>query len=178
MELKWEDPKKVELYKCSLCNRAYVELSNAQSCCKPSLCEECGKNTPKHILLCNDCMQKRDVARAEKLTLSEYNKLYPEYPLIIGDDYYFDEELLLDEYYDEPEKPKYAWGAQKTDVQLSLDYPTEILEECMVEELSFPEEAFKAYYDFASEWNRKCATCYYSQSKKIIIELPDEFWDS
>lgn len=172
-----KEPVEVTVFKCHSCNKAYVNIGDAKKCCKECFCKKCNKKVPKYFTFCRDCMEENRLENAEKISLVDYEKKYPECPLVIGETFYFDQSLLMDDYCDVDEKPKFAWAAHKIDVGLRIDHPVNVLEDEGVDFLDFSKEAYKEYEVFAKKWNEKHGKFYYAENSMLAVSIPHEFWE-
>jgi len=176
--------KEIKVYQCEKCNNAYFEPKAAEKCCTPKICEDCGVEMPPkyYYVVCDPCREKRKLERAEKMTLAEYFKAYPDhYPLftvdgeciLLGDFDCFDDW----ESYREDERPQYLYGATQRFVELNADGIIDHLnEEVSFEDdvEMFDDDACAEIYRFCEDWNNRNAFEYFEENPKLAVFLSEE----
>lgn len=163
----------IKAYQCEKCGKIYTDKYLTEICCKQYHCEECGKETEKYRMLCEYCSEKRRYEKAEKITYTEYCEKYPDYPLFLGDECYWELEDLI-ESFDEGDEPQYCYGATKERIELDIDYAIENAEEELPEDDYFDNK--QELYNFVSEWNKNNGKDVFYENYKLIILIEKEDW--
>lgn len=75
-----EDGRFAQVYYCGRCRLVWRELDDADRCCRPYRCDQCGVETERYRTRCTDCQMKESEARlqrqwekAEKLSAADYD---------------------------------------------------------------------------------------------------------
>lgn len=161
---------KIKAYQCEKCGKVYTDKYLAEICCKQYHCEDCGKETEKYRMLCQECAEKRRYEKAEKMTYKEYCEKYPDYPLFLDDEYYWELEDLIDRF-EEGEEPKYCYGTTKERVELDIDNAIDNAEEELPEDDFFDNK--KELYEFVDKWNKLNGRDVFYENTKLIILIND-----
>lgn len=202
---KDEDYEQVAYY-CSECGRMYIHKEDAEKCCKPIICEKCGKEINRcdkkgnieayyiNPTRCSACYRQDKWNAMETITEEEYNKLCKEDdsfgPVFWGDTGYSDlYEALecelgdyekLEDVSDEIELGQW----QKMD---KIDIRNIIYNE--IDNINFEDDvdANQVYkdvnelFDFVDKWNEKQTSYIYytgiNKKLKISQETLKEYWE-
>lgn len=197
--------KQVAWY-CSNCGTVHKQQEEAEKCCKPLICEKCGKEISqdrnKHYfeayfinpVRCSDCYQKDKWNQMETLTEEEYYKLREEDksfgPVFWGDTGYETLEDALecelseyDSIEDIPDEIELGQWEKMKPIQIEDIIYNEI-ENCMFED---GVEAERCYTDvdelftFVKEWNKKQNSYVYytgiNKKLKINPETIKEYYN-
>jgi len=162
-------------YQCGKCHKVYVDENMANNCCEPYHCNVCGKETPRYVLVCEQCREKREYNKAQKMTLQEWEEKFPNHMIYYNDKFYGDIYEMLDDIdFDYNEFPAYCWGTDEVAMEVDPDNVLEgIVENTSCEDLDFSDEAYKEFKNIISYWNDKYRQHYYMQSD-IIVLIPEE----
>lgn len=171
---------KVDGFMCEKCGRVYAgggigtDEYLANMCCKQYYCEDCGEPTEKYWLVCPECAEKRKFNKAEKMSYSEFEKRFPNYPIYFNEDFFWDIEDLKEKQFCEGVKmPEYVWGTMKERVEINIEQAIEDAEEnCGLEDFSF--DNTKSLVEFVEKWNEENGTDSFFQTDKIVIVLTPE----
>lgn len=174
--------KKVTLegYICEKCGKVYAGNGNgtdkylADTCCKQYYCEDCGKPTEKYWLVCEKCAEKRKFKKAKKMSYSEYEEQFPDYPIYYNEDFFWEIEDLEEKQQSLGlEMPKYVWGTIKERVEVNIQQALEDAEEnSNLEDFYF--ENKQELIDFVEKWNKDNGTDAFYQSYNIAVLLDSE----
>ena len=109
-ELFLSSGKSAGVYYCTACKLVRRTKEEADDCCSPYKCQQCGKETERYHTICNSCQRKKEhvaeVARFEKAEkLSTFDGW-----LFHGDKYYETIGDLLDDIDDDADIPEYVWA--------------------------------------------------------------------
>jgi len=176
-----KETKEVLMYACGYCGTAYRDKVNADFCHSARTCAECGIVIGKvnYHTKCDFCITNSKLAaekvlfdNARKITVKEFGEEFGDNPLLLGDNYCFDIDSILDEIYgmDEEDRPNYVWGTKGTEITLDADYIISNFEEnCELEDYSMDSDAQKEIFEFCKQWNEKHAQTVYYQNDKIAV---------
>jgi len=121
-ELYLSTGKPTGVFYCTSCRIVHRTKDGAESCCKPSLCKDCGKELPQktYSLQCDTCKmpewhrKDREIyQKAKKVKLEDYEGSH----VVIGDDYVSVDELeeqLSYRWSYGDELPRFAHGTTQT----------------------------------------------------------------
>lgn len=163
----------IKAYQCEKCGKIYTDKYLAEICCKQYHCEDCGKETEKYRILCHECAEKRRYEKAEKMTYEEYIKKYPDNPLFLDDEYYWELEDLIDNF-KEGEEPKYCYGTTKERVEVNIDCAIQDAEEELPEDSYFYNT--QGLYDFVEKWNKVNGQDVFYENDKLIVLIDENDW--
>ena len=175
--------EEIKAYKCSKCDKVYLDKSYAEKCCTPKYCTICGRELDSrwYSTICSPCRDEAEYDRATKYTYEEYMSL-PEHKddylrLYYGDEYYSDIDDLLDSLDDEDEvnELKYVNGVVKDRVE--LDYESIIIdmeENANIEDFEVDKEGHKELKVFLEQWNKKYGTDSYFCDDKVVVLISDK----
>lgn len=178
--------KEVTVYSCGYCGKLYRDKVDADFCHSDRTCTECGIVIGKvnYYTKCDFCINKSKLAaekvlfdNARKMTVKEYSEEFGDNPLLLGDDYYYDVDSILDEIYsmDEEDNPTYVWGTKSIEITLDAENIISNFEEnCELEDYSMDSDAQKEIFEFCKQWNEKHAQTVYYQDEKIAVILDKE----
>lgn len=138
-ELFLSTGKSAGVYYCEKCKSVRKTKEDADDCCSPYKCQQCGTETERYYTICNSCQNKKEHAqelarfeKAEKLTSFDSQIFY-------NDKYYDSVGDMLD--YIDGDPPEYVWATTECHfVRLEIG---------KVEELSVDIDS--AYEDFDEE---------------------------
>jgi len=168
--------KTIRVFACEKCGQNYTSEHTANICCKQYYCEVCGSETEKYHLKCPSCHEKDVYEKAKKMTIEEYEKLYPDNMIFHNDKYFSDVEELLESYSgNDSELPEYCYGT--TLLTMKFDPDNSLIqaeEDADCEDFVFPKEAYKELREFAEEWNKKYERDYFFYDSEIIILIPED----
>jgi hypothetical protein len=171
------DTKEITAYQCGKCNKSYMTKQAAESCCavNKKVCEDCGVELdPKwYRTVCTDCLEKRRYNRCRKMTISEYEKEFPDNMVIRGDDSFYSsvQDCLECCYGDEESIPYYVYGTKKRAVEVDIGWAIQQAEEDAYEDAEF--DNTNELFEFVSAWNeRNRLWCF--EEAKIVIDIPEE----
>lgn len=175
-------------YKCSNCGHVYFSYTLAENCCRPRICEDCGKELPHkyYLRVCEGCQEKRHFKSSEHLTPEDYEKKYPSNMVVFNDEYYCSIEdcliSLADKLsYDEFIDIKYIWGTHKYDIKLDFYHIVEHFEEeANIEDFQMDSKGYDELKDFIKQWNDKYSEVGYIVDNIAIIlseEYMKKFWE-
>lgn len=200
-----KNPEEKEVgWVCSNCNTVFNNQESAETCCKPIICEKCGKEINRdkkkgyieayyiNPTRCSSCYMQDKWNDMECISEDEYNKLCKEDdhygPVFWGDTPYedlyealeseLDVYLQIDEVPDEVELG-YWHTMDKIDIENIL---CNELDNCGLEEwdLSQCYTDVNELIDFVKQWNEKqTGYRYYSSAKKKVKIKPEtikEYW--
>jgi len=180
--VKKHAPDETVAWYCTTCGRVFgIDLKNeAEECCAPYTCNECGADSPRYHSLCDRCRTKKEVqrhwelaAKAEKCELSEFGMIYD------GDKFYHGVDELEDDCeYDQRPVPPFVWGTSFEPLQVRGG--DDLLEGAREEHF----EGCEAYDEagliaFLTQWNRAQVEhkigSYYQDSTRIVVLDPEAF---
>ena len=160
----------IKAYKCKQCGQVYINKTMAKLCHKKYYCENCGVETPRYMLLCAKCREKKLYEEATKMTYEEYTKKYPGCMIYYNNDYYADLEELLDSV---EEVPSYVFGTERERLELDIESEINCVEDnSNLEDFSF--ENTKELIDYVNKWNEQNGQDVYYVNEKVIIVLNKE----
>ena len=170
--------EEIPAWKCTKCGKYYTTKSVAESCCKENpkkVCEDCGVELdPKwYYTVCDSCREKRRYNRCRKMTIEEYEKEFPDYMVVVGDDNYYSsvEDALESCYGDEEAIPYYVYGTEKQFIEVNIDGAIENALEEAYEDAEF--DNTDELYEFVKEWNKRNKLTAFCETK-IVIDIPEE----
>lgn len=175
-----KETKEVTVFACGYCGKLYYEKEQADFCHADRTCMTCGKVIGKknYYLDCEECRikkaqlkQQEVYDKARKMTLEEYYKEFPEYPLVWDDNYYFEVEDM--EYsFEKEDMPKWVWGAKQTISKLDPYSIVEHFEENTgLEDFELGKAEVTEIVEFCNQWNNKHGVEVYYEDTGIVVLL-------
>lgn len=172
--------KTIDVFVCGKCGKMYVNEQAAENCCKQYYCSVCGKPVPKYFTKCDECREKEIFEKAKKYTKEEYERLFPDNMVCLGDDEFFDSVDEAIECCEEEERnaPEYLYGTTLIEAKVDADRAlTDAEEEADIEDAYFPDKARKEFFDFVNAWNKENSYYGYAKDSGTIIVLSKELID-
>lgn len=162
----------VKAYKCEVCKKAYMGKDDADKCCVPKPCEDCGKELPLnyYYTVCDLCRESRKYNKAVKMTLEEYQNQY-----VMINDRLIDIIDEIEDWDEEFERPAYGYGVEECFVKLNADGIIDNLNDqvSFEDEIEMFSEAAKTEIcEFCEKWNARNAYQYYEENPKILVLIP------
>ena len=188
------DSVEIKAYKCSKCGRAYMFLTDADNCCKPKICEDCGKELPRnsYYTVCDSCKTKRwaeesdqkEKERYEKATKCEYQDCPGDQKIMMySESYGYDEGYFSDideliEYCESEDirVPGYCWSTEQINMSIDADSIIEnVCEELFEDAESYIDNSDrKELQEFLNKWCAKqTATTTYGVCYKYAIKVEE-----
>lgn len=170
--------KEIVAYKCSECGKAYMYKYDADKCCEPKHCEDCGCELPPkwYRTVCESCRSKREFNRGVVLTMEEFlQSEYKDNMVYYDGRYYVDIDDCLESILDcEIDDVKYVKATDKYLHELDADNLIEELE-CNTnceEDLYVDKQGVKELEDFLKVWNDKYHLTTYGEVN-VYIKVDD-----
>lgn len=169
----------IKAYKCEKCGNAYLHNELADNCCKPKLCEDCGRELPHkwYMNICESCQSKREFNRGKVLTMDEFlQSEYKDNMVYYNGEYYTDIDDCLDTLWDREELDdvEYIKATDKYLHELDADSLIEELEvnaNCE-EELCVDRQGIRELEEFLKVWNEKYRLSTYGDIE-VYIKIDD-----
>jgi len=179
--------KEVSVWACGYCGKFYYNKEQADFCHADRTCSKCGATIGKtdYYTACKSCRDKTrheqlqgTINKAIKMTYAEYMAKCPEYPVIYGDEFFFDDyDCLLDRIREGDNKTPIIWGSKKVNVTLdAYDIVERYEEQVEIEDFSLDKQKIDEIKEFCSKWNEKHAQDVYYEDNSIFIVLEVSKW--
>lgn len=180
--------EEIKCYKCGNCGAAFVSKEKAEDCCKPKICEDCGREIPRksYYVVCDECREKRELQREKdrynKATKCSYDECPDDEKIMMysesygsNEGYFTDISELID--YCEAEDipvPEYCWSTTQIDMSMDGDSLIESACEELFEDASdrIDSEDRKGLQDFLDKWcEKQSGTSTYSVDYKYAVKV-------
>jgi hypothetical protein len=139
-ELFLSTGKSAGVYYCTKCKLVRKTQAEAEDCCSPYKCQQCGTETERYYTICNSCLRKKE--HAEELARFEKSEKLTSFCgwIFHNDRFYESIGDMLNDIDDDLDIPEYVWATTECHfVQLDI---------CNVSELACNTDS--AYEDFDS----------------------------
>lgn len=175
-----DNVEKVLAWYCSECRIVKRTQVEAEDCCTPYRCRDCGVEAPRYHFACEGCRKKKDQAReqaefdkAKKVTQAEYAGEW------VYDDrrsnYHSSVEEALDYYDDDPDPPEWFYGTEAEEFGIDAD---RVLEDALQDSYDgaydcIPPSAIKELQDFLDKWSKDYGPTSYSVDYSTVVLVDD-----
>ena len=171
------------VYACGYCGKLWRKKEDADMCHMDRTCDDCGVIIEKksYYTLCDSCRIKKEQKKTQdlydkaiKISYEDYMGLYPDYPVVYNDVFYFDDlDYLLEKCEDEGDSiPKWVWGTKLSNIKLDpYDIIQQFEENVELDDYEMNKSAVNEIVEFCRQWNEKHSQNVYYEDNSVIVLL-------
>lgn len=182
---KGDEFKASGVYFCGVCRRTAASESDAEKCCAPKHCEDCGIELPAkphYYTVCPECRDRHEAERekarfekAQKVLLADYKDTH----ISTVDNEVISLEDLWDQQHDM--RCNYVYGVRRDAIKLSnIDdetlYSDALADGFELSDIPGVDELLNELNRLIDEWNATTNDTWMSDDS-VVIELGPDFWD-